>query len=40
MKLFASLLLVLFTLTACNTVSGFGKDLKKVGNEIDKAATK
>ena len=40
MKLFASLFLVLLTLTACNTMSGFGKDLKKVGNGIDKAATK
>ncbi len=25
-------------ISACNTVSGFGKDVKKTGNEIQKAA--
>ncbi len=39
MKLF-SVLVVVLLLTGCNTMAGFGKDLKKVGNEIDQAATK
>lgn len=42
-RLFALLVLVLFasvTLTACNTVQGAGKDIKKVGEKIEGAATK
>lgn len=33
-----AIVLVLGALTACNTVSGFGKDIEKVGGKIDKAA--
>ncbi|MCB5195269.1 entericidin A/B family lipoprotein [Deefgea salmonis] len=40
MKLFSVLVVALLLLTGCNTMAGFGKDLKKVGNEIDQAATK
>jgi len=29
-----------FALTACNTVEGVGKDVKKVGDKIEKAAEK
>ena len=29
-----------FTLSACNTVEGVGKDIKKVGGEIEEAADK
>ena len=29
-----------FTLSACNTVKGVGKDIKKVGDEIEEAADK
>lgn len=29
-----------FTLSACNTVKGVGKDVKKVGTEIEDAAEK
>ena len=29
-----------FTLTACNTVEGVGKDVKKVGDKIEDAADK
>ncbi|MDE2407896.1 MAG: entericidin A/B family lipoprotein [Xanthomonadaceae bacterium] len=42
-RLLALLVLVLFasvTLTACNTVQGAGKDIKKVGEKIEGAATK
>lgn len=34
----ASLLLVALSLTACNTVSGFGRDVKKVGDKVEGAA--
>ena len=27
-----------FTLSGCNTMEGFGKDLKKVGDKIEKKA--
>ena len=40
-RLFAMLILVMFasaSLTACNTVAGAGKDLKKVGEKIEGAA--
>ncbi len=29
-----------FNLSACNTVEGVGKDVKKVGDEIEEAADK
>ncbi|HEU4852990.1 MAG TPA: entericidin A/B family lipoprotein [Telluria sp.] len=38
-KLFA-LALVAFVLTGCNTVSGFGKDVQKVGQKMEGAARK
>jgi predicted small secreted protein len=37
----ALLLLALFsmgTLTACNTVEGFGKDVKKLGSKVEEKA--
>ncbi len=45
MKRMKLILLVLITtfalnLTACNTVEGVGKDIKKVGDEIEEAADK
>jgi predicted small secreted protein len=42
-RLFALLLLTVFvsaTLTACNTVNGAGKDIKKVGEKIEGASSK
>nr|WP_157672198.1 entericidin A/B family lipoprotein [Cellvibrio sp. PSBB006] len=36
----AAALLGMFTLTGCNTVEGFGKDLKKAGGELEEAAAK
>lgn len=33
-------LLGMSTLTGCNTVEGFGKDLKKAGGELEEAAAK
>ena len=39
MKAISLLLAVLF-LAGCNTVEGIGKDLKKGGEKIEKAATK
>lgn len=38
MKTFATLTLMLLALSACNTVSGIGQDVKKAGNAIEKAA--
>ncbi len=35
-----SLLGVVFTLAACNTVEGAGKDIKATGHAIEKAANK
>ena len=35
-----SLLGVMFTLAACNTVEGAGKDIKATGDAIEKAANK
>jgi len=32
--------LLAFVLSACNTVQGFGKDVQKVGNSMEKAASK
>ena len=31
---------VLFVLTACNTIDGIGKDIKKAGESIEDAATR
>ena len=39
MKAISLMLAVLF-LAGCNTVEGIGKDLKKGGEKIEKAATK
>ena len=33
-------LLAAFALTACNTMSGVGKDVKKAGSELEEAAEK
>jgi predicted small secreted protein len=38
-KLFALSILALM-LTGCNTVNGFGKDIKKVGESLEGASTK
>ena len=35
-----SLMLAMLFLAGCNTVEGIGKDLKKGGEKIEKAATK
>jgi entericidin A len=38
-RVFALLLMVgLVALSGCNTMEGFGKDLKKVGDKIEKKA--
>ena len=38
-RVFALLLMVwLIALSGCNTMEGFGKDLKKVGDKIEKKA--
>lgn len=36
----ALMLVLSLTLVACNTVEGFGKDIKKVGSKIEKAGDK
>jgi len=33
-------LLGVFSLSACNTMEGFGKDVSKVGDKIEKSAEK
>lgn len=33
-------LLGVFSLSACNTVEGFGQDVKKAGESIEKAGSK
>ena len=38
-KLFALSIIALF-LSGCNTVNGFGKDVKKVGESLEGASTK
>lgn len=38
--LLAMMIASVFTLTACNTVEGVGKDVKKVGDKIEDAADK
>ncbi|MEJ6004386.1 entericidin A/B family lipoprotein [Paucibacter sp. AS339] len=43
MKKFASLLIglaMLVSLSACNTVHGFGRDLQKVGEKIEDSVKK
>jgi predicted small secreted protein len=36
MKLFG-ILLILFSLSACNTIDGMGKDLEKAGEAVQKS---
>lgn len=36
----AMIVLATFSLTACNTVEGVGKDVKKVGDKIEDAGDK
>ncbi len=38
--LLAMIIASVFTLSACNTVKGVGKDVKKVGDKIEKAGEK
>lgn len=38
--LLMSVLLLLVTLAGCNTMQGFGKDIEKVGSEIEEAANR
>jgi entericidin B len=38
-KLFA-LIAVLFSLSACNTIAGMGKDVSKAGDAIERGAEK
>ncbi len=43
MKRLSSVLFVtsmMLVLTACNTVSGVGKDMQKAGEKVEEAATK
>jgi entericidin A len=40
MKNLFALLLAAFILMGCNTVQGFGKDVKKVGDVVEHAAQK
>lgn len=37
-RLFLLALLAAFALSGCNTVEGFGKDVKKAGGELEEAA--
>lgn len=37
-KVIAFLFMAVFTLSACETMKGFGRDLKKVGGEIEEEA--
>ncbi len=34
---FFSILLILFSLSACNTIDGMGKDLEKAGEAVQKS---
>ena len=40
MKKIALVLLTMLALSACNTMEGFGQDVKKVGGKIEGAAAK
>ena len=37
-KLLAAILAGSFLLTACNTMEGFGRDVEKTGDKIEKSA--
>lgn len=37
-KLIAAILAGSFLLTACNTMEGFGRDVEKTGDKIEKSA--
>jgi predicted small secreted protein len=39
-KTIAALLVIGFLLAACNTVQGFGQDLKKAGSSIEDSASR
>lgn len=36
----ATLIAALVTLTGCNTMAGFGRDVEKTGDKIEKSAEK
>ncbi|MCG2582999.1 entericidin A/B family lipoprotein [Massilia sp. TS11] len=38
MKKITAILIALFVLAGCNTVQGIGKDVKKAGEAVEKAA--
>jgi entericidin A len=38
MKTLLIMLTALFTLSACNTMEGFGKDVEKLGSKIEEKA--
>jgi predicted small secreted protein len=38
LRLFVVAVLALFALTACNTISGIGKDVKKAGEVVTREA--
>ena len=38
MKLIAAIIAGSFLLTACNTMEGFGRDVEKTGDNIEKSA--
>ncbi|XZG68762.1 entericidin A/B family lipoprotein [Chitinibacteraceae bacterium HSL-7] len=40
LALITAALAALFTLSACNTVHGFGKDLKQLGGQIEEKSNK
>jgi entericidin A len=40
MKTLLIMLAALFTLSACNTMEGFGKDIEKLGSKIEEKAKK
>ena len=40
MKKFLTLVAALFVLAGCNTMEGFGKDVRKAGDSIEDAAAK
>ncbi len=40
MKKIFVFVLAMFTLTACNTIQGIGKDVKKVGEVVETAGKK
>lgn len=40
MKKMAVLMIAVFALSACNTIQGIGKDVKKVGEVVESAGKK